>query len=344
MGHPLSRLYPPLDGPAPAAPAPINPVAPAHHGYGPPNPYLAYQPRPMLHQPGQMNAPAGFVYNQPGNMAPPPAAPVIHPYGGYPPQIAFPPNHGYGTNMPAQIPQAPARNTGVATGPASTTPAVQPATLVNPKNFSSWRGYPAKGTIPAPGLSCYEVCQRYPNSLHHGVLDAFLQRNWSAGEVVQSLPDGIRATLGDAQPAYNPTWLTNRMNKRKDVLMSQNRWDPMIRDARAGRFIRADDRPHDIKRWKSAQPAEFASSLRSNHDTLVSRRAAAASRRSRRVAAQADAGSADSGEGGSSSYTDADAQVELGEEGEQNGDRMDIDETESEDAQDDEDEDPDWGA
>lgn len=343
MGHPLSGMYPPLDGPPPAVPVPANSIVPVPRGYVPRNQYAIYHQPPMVPPPGQMNGPAGFD-NHPGSVAPSPAAPLNQPSGGYPPQAPLPPIHGYGANVHQPTP-APAKTIAPAPAPAANTP-TQPATLSSNGNFSSWRGYPGKGSLPIRDLSCHEVCQRYPNALNHGVLDAFLQRNWSAGEVVQSMPADIRAALVDRRSGDNPTWLTNRMRKRTTVLVQNNQWDPMIRDAQAGRFLRADGRPYNMKRWKSARPAELASALQNNHDILVSKRANATSRRSGRVAALADGGSADSVDGGSSSHTNAGGQADLGEDGQQNGDRMEIDDTEeseSEDVDDDED-DPDWGA
>jgi hypothetical protein len=123
------------------------------------------------------------------------------------------------------------------------------------KNFI---GFPLS-ELPAPAhLSCYEVCQQWPNSLINAGLDAFLQRNWSAKEIAACLAPNIQAWLEVNGTLENPTWITNRLNSRRNrVLISTGDWDPLIQ-AKETNPLRADGRPDHMPRMKSAKDAENA--------------------------------------------------------------------------------------
>lgn len=152
----------------------------------------------------------------------------------------------------------------ISSGPTATARLRQPtsnkrlATLAMKGNYNTWQGYPNMEVIPPPGLSCYEICQQYPNSLNHRGLDAFIQRNWSAWEIMNCLPKEIHNFLRVAGTAggagRNPTWLTNRMIKRKAAIVQAGQWDaPLRRDALAGNFFREDGRPAGVQRFKSVR-------------------------------------------------------------------------------------------
>ncbi|ETN42662.1 uncharacterized protein HMPREF1541_01819 [Cyphellophora europaea CBS 101466] len=134
---------------------------------------------------------------------------------------------------------------------ASTPPVVADSYGECPSNYASWKFFPGKHVVPPPGLSCYDVCQQFPNSLNHAVLDAFLQRNWSAGEIKECLPKNVQDALKGTTAAENPTFLTNRLTKRTTKLIQDGLWDNLVSNGRNGNFLRNDGRPADMPKHKS---------------------------------------------------------------------------------------------
>jgi hypothetical protein len=153
-------------------------------------------------------------------------------------------------------------------GSASTEVASGPASDLGQSPFRSGRrgsdafvGYPGENAAIPADLSCYQACQQYPGSLFDHKLDAFLQRNWSAGEMYACLPQQVQ----DIRNTSNPTWITNRMVKRQDMLIAAGRWDTEIYGAAAaGNFLREDGRPADMVRRKSHFACPTAAEIRPN--------------------------------------------------------------------------------
>jgi hypothetical protein len=127
-------------------------------------------------------------------------------------------------------------------------------------------------TAPIPGdlaedgmprdLNLYEICQRYPNHLWSNVFDPFLQRQWSAKEIFNSLPQSVIDSVLERRkgaPAGNSPemFLTKRRSARYHKLQepeNSERWNKLIRPTIGDHptFLREDGRPDDLTRYSSA--------------------------------------------------------------------------------------------
>ena len=93
-------------------------------------------------------------------------------------------------------------------------PRPRPKPIIHVKEVE---GFPSRSEPVPPELSCYEVCQQYPNSLYYEVLDPFIQHNWSCNQVYECLPDKAKqAMTANHTTSKNPSnSIAKRMSKRR---------------------------------------------------------------------------------------------------------------------------------
>lgn len=119
-----------------------------------------------------------------------------------------------------------------------------------------FKGFPERHIAAPGGLTCYEVCQQYPNSLDKEGLDAFLQQNWSGQDMWGCLPESIRNAVLARQTKNPWGFLTKRLSHRKKALVDSREWEDLHHDAINDTYVREDGRPDDIGRWKSTRLME----------------------------------------------------------------------------------------